>query len=185
MLEQLVFRRLTREERRLGAGSFEYLRHLWRTSRSSFWAFARGQRFLQHRRLVPPDVYHVARVVATQVEDCGTCVQVAVNLALADGVAPKTLAAVIAQHYSDLPANLAATAHFAEAVARGDTVAMDNWRLEVRKRLGEAVLGELALAVATARVFPAVKRALGFATACALVKIRIDAQATTGVRAPA
>ena len=46
-------------------------------------------------------------------------------------------------------------------------------RERVRERYGEEGLVELALGIAAARVFPVVKRALGYATSCALVKVKI------------
>jgi hypothetical protein len=44
-------------------------------------------------------------------------------------------------------------------------------RESLRARLGEEALIELSFAIAAARVFPTVKRGLGYATSCALVEL--------------
>lgn len=174
MLQRIIEIQLQRQEVRLGSGTLDYLRHLLRVAPRTFWAFARGQPLLQHRHLVPATPYHIARIAATQAEDCGTCVQIAVNLARHAGVAPRLLQAAVAGKVDQLPDDLAAVYYFAKAVARADTEEVDRWRPVVERLLGEAGLGELALAIAAARVFPAVKRALGFATSCALVQVSVD-----------
>jgi alkylhydroperoxidase family enzyme len=184
MLQRITEAQLRRQEVRLGAGALDYLRHLLRVAPGTFWAFVRGQPLLQHRRLVPAAPYHIARIAATQVEDCGTCVQIAVNLARHAGVAPALLRAAVAGEADQLPADLAAVYYFAKAVARADADGVEHWRPAVQRSLGEGGLGELALAIAAAGIFPTVKRALGFATSCALVQVRVDGESTPGA-APA
>jgi hypothetical protein len=46
-------------------------------------------------------------------------------------------------------------------------------RQRIRQRYGNEGLVEMALGIAAARVFPVTKRALGFATSCALVEVRV------------
>lgn len=43
----------------------------------------------------------------------------------------------------------------------------------LRERYGEEGLVELALAIASARVFPVTKRALGYALSCSKVEVRV------------
>ena len=42
------------------------------------------------------EAWHLARLAATQAEDCGTCVQIVVTLAKADGVAPGLIQTALA-----------------------------------------------------------------------------------------
>jgi alkylhydroperoxidase family enzyme len=172
MLRSLILKRLDAEERKLGGVSIDYLRHIVRTSLPSFFKFALFTPLATHRRALPADAYHVARIVATQHEDCGTCVQIEVNLARRAGVCAEVLRAAVKELPDELPAELADVYRFARAVVEAEG-AEDVWRERVRERYGEEALVELALAIAAARVFPTTKRALGYATSCALVRVEV------------
>jgi alkylhydroperoxidase family enzyme len=171
MIRKLILKRLDKEERSLGE-SLDYVRHLVRTSLPAFFKFALFTPLSQHRRKLPPAPYRVARIVATRDEDCGTCVQIEVNLARKDGVPADVIRAVLNNRPEDLPAELADVYRFAKSVveASGEE---EELRERVRERYGEEALVELALGIAAARVFPVTKRALGYATSCALVKVKI------------
>ena len=71
-----------------------------------------------------------------------------------------------------LPEDLAEVYRFTSGVV-GATGEEDALRERIRQRYGEDGLVELGLAIASARVFPITKRALGYATACALVDIEV------------
>ena len=172
MLRSLILKRLDAEERKLGGVSIDYMRHIARTSLPSFFKFALFTPLARHSRALPPDAYHVARIVATQHEDCGTCVQIEVNLARRAGVATEVLRATVKQLPDELPGELADVYRFAQAVVEAEG-AEGVWRERVRERYGEEALVEMALAIAAARVFPTTKRALGYATSCALVRVEV------------
>lgn len=171
MIRKLILKRLEKEERSLG-GSLDYVRHILRTSLPAFFKFALFTPLSQHRRKLPHAPYRVARIVATQDEDCGTCVQIEVNLARQDGVPADVVKAVLNNRPEELTAELADVHRFAKAVvaASGEE---DELRKRLRERYGEEGLVELALGIAAARVFPVTKRALGYATSCALVEVKV------------
>lgn len=124
-----------------------------------------------HRRKLPLDAFHVARLAATQVEDCGTCVQIVVNMARKEDVGADLLKAALAGNEAALPAPLGDVLRYARQVAQGQDDA--ELRDRLRASYGEAGLVELALAIATARVFPSVKRAMGHAVSCSLVRVEV------------
>ena len=169
MLRPLIRSRLKVDERRLG-GSLEYLRHILRVSLRSFFKFIRIVPLAKYRRTLPPGPYHVARIVATRDEDCGTCVQMAVNLAKQDGVATAHLRSVLDRKPENLPDDLADAYRFAEGVVTASG-AENDLRQKIRERHGEEALVELAFAIAACRVFPITKRALGYAVSCSDVQI--------------
>ena len=171
MIRQLILKRLDAAERALGGVSVEYLRHVARTSLAAFFKFSLFMPLAAHRRKLPPAAYHVARIVATRQEDCGTCVQIEVNLARRGGVPAEVLRAVLAERVADLPPELTDVYRFARAVAAAEDDA--ELRASLRARYGEEAFVELALAIAAARVFPTTKRALGYATSCALVEVQV------------
>jgi alkylhydroperoxidase family enzyme len=171
MIRKLILKRLDAEERSLGE-SLDYVRYILRASLPAFIKFTLFTPLSQHRRKLPSASYRVARILATQDEDCGTCVQIEVNLARKDGVPADVVHAVLNNRPEDLSPELAEVYHFTKAVveASGNE---EELRHRIRQRYGEEGLVEMALGIAAARVFPVTKRALGFATSCALVEVRV------------
>ena len=110
--------------------------------------------------------------MATRHEDCGTCVQIAVNQARKAGLPAELLRAVLDGKLDALPEELRDAYRFAEAVlaANGEE---DAWRERIRLRYGDEGLIEMALAIASCRVFPITKRALGYAVSCSKVAVRV------------
>ena len=171
MLRYLLNKRLDTAERELGE-SVDYLRHILRYSLPAFLRFGGFMPVSSYRRALPAEPWHVARIVATRDADCGTCVQIEVNLARKDGVSKDILRAVLDHRLHDLPKDLADCCRFAEAVVRA-TGEEDALRERLRARYGEAGLVELALGIASCRVFPVTKRALGYARSCSLVHVDV------------
>lgn len=171
MIRTLIGNSLNAEERKLGA-SLDYARDILRTSLPAFLKFAMFMPLSRHREALPRAAYHVARIVATRDEDCGTCVQIEVNLARADGLPVDVIEAVLNENVDALPDDLADVYRFARRVveASGEDDAL---RERMRYRYGDDGLVDLALGMASARVFPIVKRTLGHARSCALVKIEV------------
>ncbi len=93
------------------------------------------------------------------------------NLARKDGVPAEVVRAVLNNRPEELTPELADVHRFAKAV-----VEASGGEAELRERLRERYeegLVELALGIAAARVFPVTKRALGYATSCALVEVKV------------
>jgi alkylhydroperoxidase family enzyme len=167
----LVRHRIRAAEKRLGV-SMDYLRHMHEAAPAAFRAFAKFVPVAAYRDKLPAAPYHVARLVATRDADCGTCVQIVVNLARDDGVEPAVLTAALDRRVHDLPESLQDVYRFAEAVATASGEE-DQYRERLRSVFGDEALVELAMAIATCRVFPTLKRALGHATSCSQVKVEV------------
>jgi alkylhydroperoxidase family enzyme len=171
MIRNLILKRLDKEERSLGE-SVDYVRHIVRSSLPAFFKFALFTPLSKHRHKLPPTPYRVARIIATQDEDCGTCVQIEVNLARKEGVPADVIRAVLNNRPEDLTPELAEVYGFTKAVV-GASGEEGELRERIRERYGEEGSVELALGMASARVFPVTKRALGYATSCAMVGIKV------------
>jgi alkylhydroperoxidase family enzyme len=175
MVPRALVERIARaQERRLG-GSMDYLRRLGAASGAAFLKFGLFAPVAQHRRALAPAPWHLARVAATHTADCGPCVQVTVSAARLDGVAPATLRAALDGDLDALPPDEALAVRFGRAVATGAPDLADATEA-VADRFGEAGRTEMALAVATALVFPHLKRGLGLAVACELGGITIPGE---------
>jgi alkylhydroperoxidase family enzyme len=170
MLRRLIERRLAAEENTLGA-PLDYLRQIARVSLPAFFKFAAFTPLSRYRRKLPAAPYHVARLAAVSAEDCGTCLQIEINLARQSGVPREIVLAAIEQRPEALPPDLADAYHVARMVVEhGED---PDLRQRILDRHGEEGLVELALAVATCRVFPATKRGLGHAVSCSRMELDV------------
>jgi alkylhydroperoxidase family enzyme len=159
-------------ERKLGVPA-DYLGFMGESSFSGFLKFLLLLPLAGHRRRADPALAHAVRLVATQHEDCGPCVQIAVNAALAERMDPEAIRAVLERRLERLPEKVALAVRFAEGVLLRDG-SEEAARDEIARQLGASVLTELSLAIASARVFPTVKRGLGFARSCSLVEVSVE-----------
>jgi hypothetical protein len=98
-------------------------------------------------------------------------VQIGINFALREGISKEILRAVLDRQPDRLPPKLADVYRFADSVVSGGDD--DALRERVRGHYGDEALIELGLGMAVARTFPVVKRTLGYAKSCSLVKIEI------------
>lgn len=163
-----VLHRLIRRQERVLDAPLDYLRDIAASSPTAFVKFALLAPLGTHRRFLPLDAWHVARVAATFAEDCGTCAQIALNLARRDRIAPAVLRAVIAEDDHSLPPALADINHFVRALAcRQDDPLL---RKRLTAQFGRDGLIELGLVITVSRFIPGIKRALGHAQTCALLR---------------
>ena len=169
MITAFLERRLDRQEEQLGE-SLDWMRHILRRSLAAFRKVVRFMPMADHRAVAPIDVWHVARIAAIRHEDCGPCLQIIVNEALHDGVAPAIVHAALSNDADALGPRLDLTRRFVMAVVAHADEAEDLRRQLVAEIRDDAMV-DLALTIAGVRVYPTIKRALGYATSCKLVEI--------------
>lgn len=157
---------LSRAEDRLGT-SLDYARLIAQTNFGLFVRYGKIFPFLDPRKHTPPEAYHAARIRAAQAADCGTCVDIEVQLAKNAGIADPTIKHILAGDYSKLPKPVAAAAKLSDAVVKERQDDPDARDLLV-KSYQQAGLIELAFAMNGAALLPGIKRALGFASACTI-----------------
>lgn len=150
----------------------DYLGRMGETSFAGFLKFLLVLPVTGHHRTATRHLAHAARIVASQHEDCGPCVQIAVNTARDDGLPADLVRAILDRREGELPGDVLLAVRFAEAV-----LAADGREAPLREQLerdhGPAAVTELALAIATARLFPTIKRGLGYAQSCSVAPIEI------------
>lgn len=162
-------------ERRTGA-TLDYLRVTAKNSKSAFCKLLLLMPLASHRKRLPRQLWHTARIVATQRDDCGACVQITVNMAAQDGVAPHFIRSVLNRDVAKLDPEAVQMIRLVEASIDGAEDVAEPIRRAFVQRYGEAAIVELALAVATSRVFPTIKKVLGLAKSCSLVRIEIQGE---------
>ncbi|MEE2733253.1 MAG: hypothetical protein VYA55_20710 [Pseudomonadota bacterium] len=138
-------------------------------------AFDLFQQFLpmaRHRELLTVNDYWVAKIAAMMVEDCGACLQLNVRMAREQEVSVDLVKAALAGG-ADLPEPLHQLFQYAQQVA-GQGVVDSDLMAQMRSRYSKGQLLELGLCVASAKVFPTIKRALDEKLSCALIQVEID-----------
>ena len=153
----------------IGDVNMDYAYHLRDVAPSRLWRFSFIKVVEGRRKYTPAEAYHAAGMAAAMVEDCGPCVQIHVNLALKDGVAPDVLRSLAVRRLDKVPAPAALAFKYGDAIAKG--VMADEMRDQIRAKWGEKGLIELAFVIATARFHPAVKRGMGYGHTCERVVV--------------
>ncbi|MCK7598094.1 hypothetical protein M0G74_12500 [Microbulbifer sp. CAU 1566] len=150
-----------------------YLQEFLQVAPEGFEIFQGFQPLSTYRSKLPLDIYWVSRLAAMQVADCGECLQLSVRMALEAGV-DKALVKSCIEGGSRLPENLKDIFDFATAVASYRVI---DPQLDTRidQQLDKAQRIELGICVATASVYPTIKRALGIAQRCSLMEIEYAA----------
>lgn len=169
LMTALAEPRIKRMEAHFGV-PLDYVRYMARHAMGALRALGKTEASVTYRHVLPRDPYHIARLVADQVEDCGTCLQLVVNVALKDGVSPKLIQAALDGDLANLPLELVDVYHFANRIANREDA--PDLRDRLKARYGDEAFIELALAIAAPRVYPTLKRALGYAIGCSRVEVR-------------
>ena len=169
MLTRIIKNRLAAFERQHGYDA-SYMRAVLDVDPKAFFAFAKAQKMSAYHRDVPRPVQYAAGITALMAEDCGPCTQLAVGMALADGVSQTVLANVISGDDIALPDDVRLGVSFARAVLAHAPEA-DDLRDEIEKRWGKRAVVSLAMAITSARLYPTFKYALGFGKACTRVTV--------------
>jgi len=148
-----------------------YMRELLEHSSEGYAKFDNFMPLASHREILDPETYWVAKLAAMQVEDCGDCLQLNVRMALENNVSKQVIESVL-NGGSGLPNNLRDLYEFAIRVTAHDSIEKD-LKDRINELFDKNALLELALCIATAKVFPAIKRTLGYAKSCSLVEIKV------------
>lgn len=147
-----------------------YLRDVARASPAGLVKFMLGTRAMD-RTAAPQEVLFAVSLAGVLSEDCGPCTQITVDMALAQGLDPKVVGAVLAGDETQMGETAALAWRFARASLTRDMVAADPLREEIVRRWGETALVAIGLSLAAARMYPTLKYALGHGRSCSKVVI--------------
>lgn len=175
MLKLIAGKVLDSTETKLGA-SMDYLREMLKYNPGAFFKFSKIMGPANYRKHASAEVLAVARIAALRVEDCGPCVQIGANIAVSENVDPEIVRVAATgspdEVHEKLSEDLARIWSFATAVSSNDPN-YESLREQVKAQQGEKAMIEIAMAIATARVPPALKRGLGYAVECSKVEVKV------------
>ncbi len=155
---------------RMSPGESGYFRELASAPGHALEKFKHFMPVTMHRHVAPGDMFHMTRIAATLVEDCGPCALIAAEGALRDGVDSELVNAALRAEPPD--GDLKTAFIFGAAIARQSIEAFTIGDA-IEESHGRAVRLELALTAATVRAYPALKRGLGLSTACSLTPLTV------------
>ncbi len=160
--------RIAREEARLGE-TLDLLREMLKASPAMVTRMFMAFPLFTYRREAPSEVMDVARLAALRAEDCGPCVMTQVAHARKAGTPEEIIRHTALGDFDALDGDLRIVARFADGIVRSaDDVAELGDRIE--ERFGRDIRTELALAAGSVRFYPAMKRGLGMAESCAILR---------------
>jgi hypothetical protein len=181
MLKWMLHRRLQAFERTHGYDA-SYMHELLDADLGAFLRFGLATGIGSYRKDVPFDALAAAGLTSSMHADCGPCTQLGVGFALEAGVAPSTVAAIVAGDEAAMPRDAALAARFARAVIVHDPEA-DACRDEIVRRWGRRALLSLSFAIMAAQLYPTLKYALGHGKAC--VRVTVGDEVVTPCRVTA
>ena len=167
MLKSLLHRYVRTFDRNFGYDA-SYMHDVIDASPSALLKFSFVQFMAQHRQEVSADAWHAAHVAGALSEDCGPCVQIAVDMATRDGMDPAKLAALVRGDIDAAGPDAALGFRYGMAVATNADTVLPLVE-QARKKYGKRGLVSLAYSVTTARMYPTLKRALGHGAVCSKV----------------
>lgn len=150
--------------RRLGDNAEHYVDDLANAGGFLTEKFQHGMVLVGHRHHASAAQFHMACLGSTRAEDCGPCVETVRNYAIAEGVAADRIDNALLGKPDSSDDALAYD--FGAAIASGDIGQASQLGDQIEERFGRHVRTELAVGAASGRLFPALKRGLGYASQC-------------------
>ncbi|MEW5682863.1 MAG: hypothetical protein AB1780_10815 [Pseudomonadota bacterium] len=147
-----------------------YQQRILHTDLRAYIKFCGFQSMAAHQADVPLDALFAARIRAILAEDCGPCSQLAVDMALESGVPASLVQAIVERQLQLLPPEIALVVQFTEQVLTHQPQA-EELREQICNLWGDKGLISLAFAISSYRVYPTLKYAMGYGSACQHIKL--------------
>lgn len=141
-----------------------YMEMLLDLSPAAFEAFAAGMGMAEQRKHLPADAHYVGVISALLADDCGQCTQLNLRLAAEAGV-DRALLGRLLESPGSLSFPLDLVHEYATQVVEGRNADPDTVG-QLRATLGDEAFAELAVNVLGARIYPALRRAMGAEIEC-------------------
>jgi hypothetical protein len=154
----------------MSPGEAQYFHEIGKAPGHAFEKFLNFMPASMHRNDAPAEIFHMARIGATLVEDCGPCALTAAHGAASDGVSPELINAALHNNLPD--GDLKIALEFGHSIASQSAVALSHGDL-IEHKYGRVVRLELAMTAAMVRVYPAIKRGLGLTKSCSTTNLKI------------
>lgn len=147
----------------------DYMRFMLDASPRAFFKFTKVMGLSQHSESAPIPALFAARIMGAVTEDCGSCVQLVVDMAREAGVTGDDIGALLRRDLAAMSPDIAVAFEFADAIlSRSED---DAARETVRLRWGDKGVVDLTIALQASRLYPMMKAGLGFAKTCQRIDV--------------
>lgn len=143
-----------------------YMRKMEKSNPKAFEAFLNFLPMGQRGASLPTDIFWTAKISSMLTEDCGACVQLNISMALEAGVDKEIIKKII-KSPEELRNELKQIYDYAKAVASNQENHNELQR-SIENCYSQSQITELALVIASTKVYPTIKRALGDFKSCSL-----------------
>lgn len=144
-----------------------YLEDLLDASPGAFQAFEAAMPMARVHKTAPIDLIMIAKLAAMKAQDCGPCTLLSVKMAREAGLAESVIRAVL-RDGGGLTDPQRDVYVYAVGVALNQELPPDLLP-QLQECLGREVLAEIAVNIIATKLYPTLKRALGYAESCALI----------------
>jgi len=124
----------------------------------------------QYKGDVPAALWYGAGIASAMDGDCGPCTQLMVDGAVVDGVSKTDIAALLSGNLENASDDAALGYRMGKAAIE-DSANADMLREQIIIRHGKPALVAVAYVASTARVYPVLKRTLGFGAVCQKINL--------------
>ncbi len=164
-MKQLFNRIIDRSEHDTGYPA-DYLRDILASSSIGFFKTMLAMNLATHQQKAPLKLHKFAQLGAMQHEACGPCLEISKAYAIHAGVSPDSIDAAL-RDPSTLAADEQAAFFLGQQTAGGNAMS-EELAETLKQTIGQNGYVELVVSAAAVRIFPALKRGLGYADMCAL-----------------
>lgn len=169
MINWLFNRVIDRTEHDTGYPA-DYLRDILATSKMGFFKLMLA--FLApHPKHASKQLHQLAQLGAIQQESCGPCLEISKSFAIATGVSKTTVQRLLFEPETVEPLTQAVFL-LGRHVAGGEPL-LEASKMLLEQEIGKKGLAELTVSAAAVRIYPALKRGLGYADMCAIPELKI------------
>lgn len=144
-----------------------YLEVFMDASPLAFQAFEAAMPMARVQSVAPVDLIFIVKIAAMQAEDCGPCLRLTIKMAREAGVSETIIRGPL-QEGKDLSPIQYDVYRYTRAVTLNEPIDPE-LITHLEESLGRAALAEFAVNIVAARMYPTVKRALGYAKSCSLM----------------
>lgn len=155
----------------------QYMRDMLDSAPALFVGLGRISSVARKPRYTSTSAFFAAKIVGALSEDCGPCVQLVVDMAREAGMDDGEIRAVVSGEIQGLPEDTRLGAELALEICRASD-RLTRARQAVQVRWGPAGVAELSLTVALARLYPTLKRGMGYAQRCEQVHVGDEREPT-------
>lgn len=142
---------------------------------TNFDAYANFEAFLpmaSFKKETPDDIMFVVKLTSMKNEDCGGCLQLYVDMAIEAGVNKEIINEIIFNQGKNLSTILKEVYDFTLAVSNKETIESKTYD-KMNKKYSKAIMTEIALAIASTKVFPTIKKVLNDFHSCSMIQIKV------------